>query len=241
MVGLVFVDKLMLSPAQWGAMLGSLGLYLYAYHTGISLEPVIVLSQGLLFMVCYGTPFATDTRLLFQSCRYLQQFTWRTFLSEFAHRDYVKLQPPFYTFFVSRYPNFVFHQYLNTVWAVLCGFLSLALYGRKASLLFATPVYALMSTQPGNDFFLFGLLLIILRLIQMQHIEIAGILYGLSFLIKPTMVLTIPFLVWKLKGWAFLSIGMIGIYLIWSHQYYFGVQQWNFLLQQILVTRFFAR
>lgn len=238
MVGFVFVDRLLLSPVQWGAMLESMGLYLYAYHTGISLEPVIVLSQGLLFMVCYDTLFATDTRLLFQSCRYLHQFTWRAFLSEFAHRDYVKLQPPFYTFFVSRYPDLVFHQCLTAVWAVLCGFLSLALYGRKASLLLATPVYALMSTQPGNDFFLFGLLLIILRFIQMQHIRIASILYGLSFLIKPTMVLTIPFLVWKLKGWAFLSISLIGVYLVWANHYYFGVQQWHFLSHQLLLKYF---
>lgn len=235
MVGVVFVDTLLLSPAQWGAILGSMGLYLYAYHKGFSGEPVIVLSQGLLFMVFYGTLFATDTRLLFQSCRYLHQFTWRAFLSEFAHRDYVKLQPPFYTFFVSRYPVLGFHQCLTTLWAILCGLLMGALYGRKALLLLSTPVYLLMSTQPSNDVVLFGCILIVLRLLQMQKAGIAGVLYGLAFLVKPTMILTVPFLLPKMRSWGLVSVGIIGLYLAWSQHDYFGVKQWNFLLQQFCI------
>lgn len=240
MVGLVFVDRLMLSPAQWGAILGSMGMYLYAYHKGFSLEPVIFLSQGLLFMVCYGVLFATDTRLLFQSCHYLRQFTWRAFLSEFAHRDYVKLQPPFYIFFVSRYPVYHWHQCLNAVLAVLCGLLMGELYGREALLLLSTPVYALMSTQPGNDCVLFGLMLIVLRLLQRGKRGYASLLYGACFLIKPTMLLTIPFLVWKLRGWIVFSVGIIGVYLFWSSQYYFGVKQWDFLLQQLCIKKLFG-
>lgn len=238
MAGFVSVDILCLTSVQWLALLGSMGMYLFAYHRSVSFTPVIVLSQGLLFVVFYKTQLLTDTRLLFQSCQYLAQFSWAQFLSEFAHRDFVKLHPPFYTFFVSRFQVYPWHQCLGAVWAVLCGLLMRAVYGRHASLLLATPLYAMMSTQPGPDFLLFGLLLIVVRLLQLQNRVGASVIYGLAFSVKALMLLTMPFLLWKLRGWMLVSLGLVGLYLAWSQQYYFGVQQWHYVSYWFLLKCF---
>jgi hypothetical protein len=237
MVGLVFVDALMLSTAQWLALVLSMGIVLWR---GVSWR-VLLYVHALLLAAFWNAVISIDTRLLFQSCAYLQPFSWSAFLSEFAFRDYVKLQPPFYTFWISRWPSLPLHQLLQSLLALGCGILMLELYGEQAKYLLSTPLYLLLSTQPGNDFVLFVVILIVLRCLQLRQRCWAALLCGIAFFVKPLMIITLPFLLWQLGYWIVLTIGTISVYLIWTMQYYFGIMQWHFLLQQLLIARFFNR
>jgi hypothetical protein len=236
MTGLVWVNRLTLQPAQWGVMLASMAILL---RYGITWKSLGCVHVGLVASF-WNTPLSTDTRLLFQSARYLQRFTWSQFLSEFAYRDYVKLQPPLYTFWLSRIPAMGFHQIAQAAILVLAGLLMVELYGVQAKYLLATPLYLLMSTQPGNDVTLFVALLCVMRLTQVQRTPEAAALYGLSFCLKPLMLVTVPFLLPRLRGWFLLTVGLIAIYYTWSIRFHFGVIQWNFLAQQLLFKKLYA-
>lgn len=231
MTGLVWIDTLHLSMLQqiglacamWVALSASLTRY------RISVIHLLMLAS------CWNVSLSTDTRMLFQSCQYLQQYTWQQFLSEFAFQNYVKRQPPFYTFFVSRWPSLPAHQIITTAWAMLCASLMLALYGQRAKDLIATPIWLMMSTQPSNDLLLFGVILIVLRVSQLGYPRLAALLYGLTYLIKPLSVITLPFMVTRVGVPVLGGVAVWGLYVRWSCQYYFGITQWDFLLHQCLV------
>ena len=102
------------------------------------------------------------------------------------------------------------------------------LYGRAAAWLLATPVFALMIHQPCHDTLLFGLLLIVLRLVQMQRKLFAAIVYGLTWPIKPLTILTCPFLLPQLGWFGLGSLAMWGGYVGWSLRWAFGRRQLRF-------------
>lgn len=231
MPGLVWVDSLALTITQQIGIALSMGLL----FSGRLSRGKIGLAQAVILVSFWNTPLSTDTRLLFQSAASLQRFTWAEFLSEFAFRDYVKLQPPFYTFYVSRMPVLPGHQLIMSVWAVCCGCLMLELYGDKARMLLSTPVYLLMSSQPSNDLVLFGLLLISLRCLQLGYRGTAALALSLSYPVKPLVLVVFPFMAWRLKWRAVGSLTLWGLYILWSLQYSFGVRQADFLLHQLLV------
>ena len=233
MTGLVFVDALQMSGWQWGALLIAMAaIFRIPTWQGLALAHAIMLTAF------RNVALLIDTRLLFQSAAYLRTFTWTQFLTEFAFRDYVRFQPPFYTFWVAQCPFLFVHQLWQGVLAFGAGGLALLVFGAQARYLLATPVYLLMSTQPGNDFAVFVAFLIVLRLIQLRRVGWAAAVYGACFLIKPLIVLTVPFFAWRLRWWALLSGGIVAGYYAWSRHYYFGSVQWGFLGQQLLLERF---
>jgi len=236
MTGLVWVDRLTLTPAQWGVMLASMAILVW--H-GVTWKSLLCVHCGLVASF-WNTPLSTDTRLLFASSAYLQRFTWPQFLTEFAFRDYVKLQPPFYTFWVSRFPALWLHQLVQAVILLGTGLIMVEIYGTDTKYLLSTPIYLLMSTQPGNDVALFVGLVCVLRLVQLRQSVSAALLYGLSFLIKPLMLITVPFIAPRLRWRIALSGGIIGLYYVWSITHHFGHLQWGFLAQQLLLQKFFA-
>jgi hypothetical protein len=195
-----------------------------------------------LWVAFWNTPTCIDTWLLFDEAIYLSQFNWTPFADELLHRWYVNLQPPFLTFWFSRVPVLWFHQLLWVPWAVLCAGLMWKLYGRAAALLLATPVFALMIHQPSHDVLLFGTLLIVLRVCQLSRRggsrtapTLAAFVYGLTWMIKPLTILTVPFMLPQLGVAGLLSVGMWGGYLLWSLQWEFGRHQLRFLLHQLLI------
>lgn len=238
MPGLVWVDALSLAPHQWTALLTSMALIL---RYGIGWR-VLLLVHGALVTAFWDTPITTDTRLLFQSAQYLRQYTWTQFLSEFAFRDYVKLQPPLYTFWLSRMPVMWAHQIVQAGVAFGSVLLMQGMCPQKERVrhIAATPVFLLMSTQPGNDFLLFMALLCVLRLCQLRKPAEAAVLYGLCFLIKPLMLITMPFMLPKLRGWLLGTLIIIAGYYVWSSRHHFGVVQWGFLWRQLLLHKFFG-
>ncbi len=274
MVGLVFAETLSLTTPQWMALALNMAGWLWCYrHTRHPSNPVVgpvsitaVLTCCALWVAFWDTPTSVDQQVLFEQARYLSRFAWPDFLDAFAHRPYVEYQPPFFTFWVSRWPVFWLHQLLLFPWGLLCVGLMWQLYGRKAALLCATPVFALMIHQPCSDTVLFGCLLIVLRLRQCSsrpqevtsethllsrcratlrvYIQrpthdtvLAALLYGLTWMIKPLTLLTAPFVLPQLGVAGLGSIGIWVGYIWWSQRWEFGRHQFRFLLHQLFIQR----
>jgi hypothetical protein len=177
LVGLVFIDWLRLTTVQWVALGLNTASWVWCFFAARRWRPDKrfhheMLAAGLLlsglWVAFWNEMTCIDTWMLFKEARYLSAFRWELFVEEVVGRWYVKHQPPFFTFWVSRTPVLWFHQLLFFPWAMLCAGLMWQLYGRKAALLLATPVFALMIHQPSNDVLLFGTLLIVLRLRQLS-------------------------------------------------------------------------
>jgi hypothetical protein len=124
-----------------------------------------------LWIAFWNAYTSVDQQVLFEQARYLSQCDWTRFLEEFGSRPYIEYQPPFFAFWVSRFPMFWLHQVILFPFGLLCVGLMWHLYGRQAALLCATPVFALMIHQPSTDTILFGMLLIVLRLHQLSGLQ----------------------------------------------------------------------
>jgi hypothetical protein len=274
MVGLVFAESLALTTSQWTALALNMAGWLWCYrqtqHAGeprqrsVSLTAVLTLS--VLWIAFWNMPTSVDQHVLFEQARYLSRYAWPDFLDAFAHRPYVEYQPPFFTFWVSRWPVFWLHQLLLFPWGLLCVGLMWKLYRRKAALLCATPVFALMIHQPSTDTILFGCLLIVLRLKQCapqryhstshktvlsrfritlrtyvqrptRYSALAALLYGLSWMVKPLTLLTMPFVLPQLGLAGIGSLALWGGYIWWSQRWEFGRHQFRFLLHQLFIKR----
>lgn len=287
MVGLVYAESLRLTPAQWTAMgLHAAGWLWWYHHSQLAMSNyqlsmvnsewrmandqlrranesgvTALLTFSGLWYAFWNQWTSIDQQMLFEQARYLARFAWPEFLARFADRPYVQYQPPFVTFWYSRFPVFWQHQLVMLPFGLLCAGLMLRLYGRNAALLLATPVFALMIHQPCNDTLLFGLLLITLRLIQIdrtgrrdttkhtKHTKtkmfyfsrhscvswFPAFVYGLTWPVKPLTILTAPFLLPRLGWIGLLSVGMWAGYVIWSLRWPFGQRQLGFVLHQLLL------
>lgn len=229
MTGLVFIDTLRLSLAQQATLTAAAGIYLTQPLTARTLTA----AQIILLTGFWQTPTLLDTRLLLNEAAALRGASWAGFLGELGLRNYLSLQSPFYSFFVSRWPLFGAQQVLLTAWAMLCAGLLTALYGERARLLLAAPLWGLMSTQPGNDLLLLGALLSAVRLQHLGHRRSAAVVYGLTWWIKPLTLLTLPVMAARLQGWTLASVALWALYVAWSRQWLFGHLQWRFLLHQL--------
>jgi hypothetical protein len=205
-----------------------------------------------LWIAFWNESTSIDQQVLFEQARYLSRFPWTAFLEEFAHRPYVEYQPPFFTFWLSRIPVLWFHQIMLFPFGLLCVGLMWKLYGRQTALLCATPMFALMIHQSSTDTILFGMVLIVLRLRQLSRYGkgvqklsfccqsfaltlLAVFFYGLTWMIKPLTLLTVPFIMPQLGIAGIGSLAMWGGYIFWSQQWEFGCHQFYFLLQQVLI------
>ena len=245
MVGLVFIDKLRLTPAQWAALgLNAAGWLWHVCHSRVDAsrppsQEAFWLTAGLTFSALWtafwNTPTCVDAWLLFQEAQHFAASGWGALLAELPQRPYVNYQTPFLTFWFSRAPALWFHQLIWFPLALLCAGLMQQLYGRAAALLLATPVFALMIHQPSPDVLLFAVLLIVLRLRQMGQRGLAAWVYGLTWLLKPLTILTAPLILPQLGLAGLGSLAMWGGYVLWSQQWEFGRQQCRFLLQQVFL------
>jgi hypothetical protein len=244
MVGLVFIDWLRLTPAQWLAVIGNTAGWLWWSRPspGPAARPdpfrwglVVGLTWGGLWLAFWHEAVCTDTWMLFESAVRLKSASWTALLDQLPDRMYVRHQPPFLTYVIARLPVLWAQQLRWLPWALLCAGLLFRLYGRNAALLLATPVTALMLHQPSYDLLLFGTLLIVLRLLQLRQRTLAAVVYGLTWMMKPLTILTAPFMLPRLGAAGLLSLGMWGGYVIWSLQWEFGQQQAGFVLQQLFI------
>lgn len=241
MVGLVFVDTLVLTFRQHLTLCLILSLCLYVsqrhnattFYTSLS---VGLIQSCLLLWGFWDVILTKDVLLFFQSVSYLQKFTWAQFLTEFAHRDYVKLQPPFFTFFISRCPHYLFQQLIFASYLLIGLPLLVSMYGKTAYFVAATPIYNLALIQPSTDTALFWWLVVTFSMLHSQKRRTAAIMYGLSFLIKPLSILLFPVMLFYLRCLILFPIVIVFSYWMWSRQFYFGVKQWAFLAHQTFVS-----
>jgi hypothetical protein len=245
MVGLIFVDTLTLTLRQHTAIILNMAVCVYGYILRPQTHAVDTLKHDLcIACLCacillygfYGNAITRDVKMLFISSTYLSQFTWGQYLTEFSQHDYVKLQPPFLSFFCSRIPSYIFHQIFCIVLMIIGLPILVSLYGRRCYFLAATPLYALTLIQPGTDVWLFWWLVLTVAIIQRGNTWAGACLYGVSFVLKPLSILLFPIFFWRLRYKIVASIIIVWIYWLWSHETYFGVKQWKFLSNQIMTT-----
>jgi len=240
MVGLVYVKLLELSPTQWSVIMLQSAGWLWQYRAMSQKQDEksfawwrsSLLLLSLLWSAFWGTFTCVDHWLLFWQAGEVSPLSWSACLAELAERPYVKYQSPLLTFYWSRLPLLWLHQLLMFPYALLCFGLLFALYCRNAALLCATPVFALMIHQPCHDTIL---LLVVLRLLQLEQRGWAATVYGLTYAVKPLALLTLPFLLPRLGGMALVSLAMWGGYIGWSLSYEFGRQQTAYLLHLLLI------
>jgi hypothetical protein len=265
MIGLVFIETLRLTPGQWAALVFHVGGWMWCFSSSRRWVVTAVLTLGGLWIAFWNTTTCVDTWWLFDQARELSHLSWPVFLEQVVTQLHIDKQVPFLTFWFSRLPVLWWHQLLWFPWAVLCVGLMWALYGRAAALLLVTPVFALMIHQPSHDVLLFGTLLIVLRLRQLSDVRrrrcngisdsavqrcalkqrllctpqivLAAFVYGLTWMIKPLTILTVPFILPQLGVAGLLSLTMWGGYGRWSLQWEFGQHQLRFLLHQVLIRR----
>jgi len=252
MVGIVSIDRLLLTQPQWAALGLNLGMWLWRYRmitlrqaqggrrAGITQEASGWAATAMcallpLWFAFWNTPSHLDVWLLFHDAAEVSRLSWPEMLADLPHRLFICRQPPILTFYWSRLPLLWLHQLLMFPFALLCVGLLFALYGRNAALLCATPVFALMLHQPCHDTILFGLLLVVLRLLQLKRRGWAAIVYGLTYAVKPLTLLTLPFLLPRLGWMGFVSLIMWGGYLSWSFSYEFGEYQAAYVLHMLLL------
>jgi hypothetical protein len=173
--------------------------------------------------------------MLFWQAQEMASLSWQEMLEQLPLRSYVRYQTPFLSYWFSRMPAMWFHQVIWFPFGLLCAGLMRALYGRAAALLLATPVFALMIHQPCHDTLLFGMLLIVLRLIQLKQRALAAFVYGLSWMVKPLTLLTAPFLLPQLGWFGVGSLALWGGYVGWSLQWRFGRLQLRYLLHLLML------
>lgn len=245
MVGLVSIDRVRLTPLQWAALGLNLACWLWQYRV-IALqqaqdERISVIERGAfawmmtamcalppLWLAFWKTPSSVDVWLLFHDAAELSRLSWPEMLAALPRQLYVNWQPPALTFSWSRLPLLWWHQLLMLPYALLC-------VGLLFALLCATPVFALMIHQPCHDTVLFGLLLMVLRLLQLKRRGWAAAVYGLTYAVKPLTLLTAPFLLPRLGGMGLVSLAMWGGYLGWSFSYAFGGYHAAYVLHMLLV------
>jgi hypothetical protein len=238
MIGLTWGDPLLtLTPLQWGAVLSNGAAWLVQWRRQIDRRAVALLTCGLLGVAFWNVPVGRDTTLLFEQAGQLQPLTWRAFLAELPKRPYLEYQTPFYPFLVSRLPVVWWHQmYLLPLAVVNCLLLG-AVFGDRAALLCATPLFGILQTQPGTDSVLFSLLLVSLRCLQLGARWAAAVVYGLAYLIKPLVIVTLPVMAGALGPWLLVALliwaGYVGI----SLRSPFGQHQLAFLGHQLYLKQ----
>ena len=236
MLGLVSIDILRLTSFQWAALvLNAVGWMWWCSRDSDRWLLTAVFTFSGLWLAFWHERTSIDQWMLFWQAREMAPLSWQEALDQLPLRSYVRYQTPFVSFWFSRLPMMWVHQVVWFPFAILCAGLMGQLYGRRAALLLATPVCALMIHQPCHDTLLFGALLMVLRLIQMKQRWLAACVYGLTWAIKPLTILTAPFLLPQLGLASLLSVVMWGGYVGWSWQWEFGRRQFRFLLHQLMI------
>jgi hypothetical protein len=182
-----------------------------------------------------GSMLCIDVRITWNQLYLLHGLSVHQFLETLPFCNYVKLQPPLFTWLVAQTPSYFLQQIYALFWTGVCLKLCIVLYGRTQMLLIAaTPLMQIMSLQPMNDLYAFGLVLIALRFIQMHHRWFAGVTILLACFLKYSTIIVVPFLIPMLWPSFSITLPIIGggIYGWWASKWYWGHLHARFLLHQ---------
>lgn len=224
MIGFTHFRPLQLTKLQHVAVICNIILCLLSYYT---LSPYYWICG----FICIWGMFIHklvifDSELLFRACRNIHQLP--SFQTTYMHETYVRYQPPFYTWFVSRYPNIIFHQVLLCCLSLLCAWLLYMMHGPIMYLIYATPLYAIMQTQPSNDMIAFFLIILAKYTIYVNVIPIGAVLFGLSLLIKYTGVAVLWYYIYYMSYWSIIPCIMVVYYVYRIHNTFIGNTQRRF-------------
>lgn len=240
MIGLTWGDAtLTLTPLQWGAVIGNGAAWLAQWRWRLDRRVVAVVTCALLFGAFWNVPVGRDTQIFFASSAAIHDLhlSFASYIGIAQKYAYLEYQTPLYPFLVSRFPQVWQHQLVLFPCALAAIWGLFLLYGKHAALLCATPLCALMLQQPSTDIWLFFALLASLRLAQLGQRCAGAIVYGLTWVIKPLTLLTLPLVIPIFGWWALLSVGMWAGYVVISIHFMQGMHQFLFLLHQLFIRQ----
>lgn len=231
-MGLTWGDPaLTLTWPQWAAVVGNCAAW--------GARPKVStawLTVPLLWCAFWAAPIGRDAVLLFEQAAELRGLAWGAFLARCWREPYLEYQTPFFPFVVSRWPVFWWHQItlLPSVGLVIMALFRL--YGSRAAYLCATPLFAVLSTQPGTDIYVFLVLVAALLAVQQRRMLTAALLYGAAWLVKPLALITLPLMALRLGAWVGVSVACWGGYILIVQAWPFGAHQNAFILRQLLLA-----
>lgn len=237
MIGLTWGDPaLTLTWPQWAAVVGNCAAWCARPKRSTAW-----LTVPLLACAFWGSPIGRDAALLFEQAAELRGLPWGAFLARFWREPYLEYQTPFFPFVVSRLPVFWAHQVVLLP-AMVLGIRALfRVYGSRAALICATPLFAVLSTQPSTDMYLFLVLVAALLAVQQRRMLTAALLYGAAWLVKPLVLITLPIMALRLGAWIGVSLLCWGGYILRSLPYEFGRHQLDFLLHAMFLKQLGAQ
>lgn len=231
MMGLTWGDPtLTLTWSQWAAVVGNCAAWCARPKRSTAW-----LTVPLLTCAFWGSQIGRDAVLLFEQAAELRGLAWVAFLARFWREPYLEYQTPFFPFVVSRLPVFWVHQVVLMPSVILSIMALFQLYGPRAALVCATPLFAVLSTQPGTDIYVFIALVAALLAVQQRHMLTAALLYGAAWLVKPLVLITLPLMALRLGAWVGVSLLCWGGYILTVQALPFGAHQNTFILRQLLL------
>lgn len=234
MVGLVFKDLLLLTGKQQSCLIFNMLLCLLAIRQKQWKEwKIFILYVMVLWSGFHGEKLILDVRITWGQLYRLEGLTFQQFISTFPHCNYIHLQPPWITWWFVKIPNYHLHQLYALTWMVFCFFLCYNLYGRVHMLLIAsTPLIQLISSQPTNDIYSFGLILIAYK-ISLKFRFGSSQIFFLACILKYSSCVVFP---WLYPRFGLIpSLFLLGegiFYIKWIKQSYWGTLQVRYLLHQ---------
>jgi hypothetical protein len=157
--GLVWRDTLSLSWPQWALVTAiSCGsLWMTTRRRSVWVDLTWTVAALLLLVVAFWQhQIGIDVATTWNTLPTLSNTGW---WSEFSTANYLKLQPPLWTWWLVTFPSYGWQQ----AYALGIGYLIYAVFVRKrgqnqALWLLACPLFQLMTVQPSNDWMVAGLL-----------------------------------------------------------------------------------
>ena len=228
--GLVFAESLTIS-APHGLML-LLSLTLLLGWPRVPLWQRMALCQIGLLWVTWGDAGGLDARLLMAGARRVARFSWGQALAEWPFIAYLRYQPPFVPFLISRLPSPGVWRVAQAAWLVLlCALLPRRAHG------FAMPITLLLWEHPCVDVWALGLCLCAQAARREGVTWLAYACWSLAFWVKPLTLVTLPMVIVSLRWGALPVLLAWGGYYAWARGYRFGNAQAGFLAAQTVIAQ----
>lgn len=209
MVGLTWIDTLPWSPWRFAALASVTGVSLWRSQQSDSSFRDSFWMAGILWGLLYvfwKMPVGADARITWDILPTLFHDNWRSAL---GFTNYLKFQPPLWTWWLLKAPWFAFQQLCSLCIGagILCGFYRRR--GRQAAyFLLACPLFQIMTTQPSNDWWACGCLC---GAVYWKHRGmIASGLLCLACSVKYTTYCLLPLLFFVMPG----PTVLVGVYVI---------------------------
>ncbi len=215
MIGLVWREPLLLSPIQWGTITAVSGIAIWWPSRQTSRKDDIVCAMCLMASLLWafrGMQIGIDITTTWQQIPRLNHPGW---LSELGFTNYLKLQPPLWTWWLLHAPSYPLQQ----IYAGSLGLIIFATFyahaGRQAAFfLIASPLFQLMSIQPSNDWCACCALCLAVAFRRSKLISTGFIC--LACALKYTVYAMLPLLSFVMPLQVLFGMGFVVVYWQWA-------------------------